>query len=675
MTDSASLVERVLARIGEARVAVIGDFCVDHYLFVEEGGAEPSLETGLHTRQVGEIRIAPGGAGNVVNNLASLGVGTIEAIGVVGDDMYGRELTRILQNGGARTDGLIVQSENWRTSVYTKVYERGAEDPRLDIGAQNRLSQQSADAVLAALRDSLSRVDVLVLNEQIREALFVPSFRRKIAELLQSAPAIEKLVDSRDYADEFHSTVRKINLREARYYATGGAAALGNAAAAGDTTAATAGAAHHAGSAADVEKLCRSLSRQWGTPIVVTRGEDGCVVADAELIHSVPGVAMPRPVDPVGAGDALLAGMAGARALGVSLADAAQIGNLCAAVSVKKLFQTGTATPEELRAVAARPAFRMHPDLANAPEQARFLGESRIEIVTPPANGASFKHAIFDHDGTLSVLREGWEPVMQEVMVHAILGSLPAERKAAGIGAEGIGAAAPGGAGADCPQRREEVEQAVSELISDTTGIQTIEQMHALQELVRSFGCVAEQEIRSPEEYKSIYLEALHRMVDRRAELVRRGVLHRHDVTMKGAAALLAALRERGMRLYLASGSDHDAVVAEAQLLGYAELFDGGIFGSVGDASRDPKSVVLDQILDTIGEEAAEAVVTFGDGPVEIRETKRRGGTAVGVASDELRRHGLNGAKRRRLVLAGADLVIPDFAELDDLLGALFGAR
>ncbi|HEY9593499.1 MAG TPA: hypothetical protein VHE79_03420, partial [Spirochaetia bacterium] len=64
-------------------------------------------------------------------------------------------------------------------------------------------------------------------------------------------------------------------------------------------------------------------------------------------------------------------------------------------------------------------------------------------------------------------------------------------------------------------------------------------------------------------------------------------------------------------------------------------------------------------------------VVTFGDGPVEMRETKRRGGIAVGVASDELRRFGWNMRKRARLIRAGADLVVPDFAQWKTLLGVL----
>ncbi|MGM0675742.1 MAG: PfkB family carbohydrate kinase, partial [Spirochaetota bacterium] len=592
--------------------------------------------------------------------------GSVSAIGVVGDDMYGRELTRQLRQAGASTDGLSVQQQDWHTSVYTKVYQGGHEDPRLDLGVRNRLSPASGRAVLDSLQRALPEVDAVIVNQQIKEALFTSSFRRELAQLLASSKHGVIFVDSRDYADAFPHTIRKINLAEARHFRKTLEKGLDSEAQLPDDT-------HAGGSSdtiADIEELCHSLSIGWQSPIVVTRGEDGCVVADDTATHSIPGVAVPRPVDPVGAGDAMLAAMAATHGGGMPLLESALLGNLCASVTVKKLYRTGTVTPQELRHVSARPPFRMHPDLAAHPERARFLADTRIETVAEGGGDESsspgssqtalpIQYAIFDHDGTVSVLREGWEPVMHEVMVRAILGTL--------FGARGVD---PG------PQGREELERTVSALISDTTGVQTIEQMHALHDLVSRFGYVPTSEIRTPAEYKEAYLTELHRMIDRRISLVRRGILEPTDVTVKGAVDMLKTLRSRGVTLFLASGSDHDAVDAEARLLGYGELFNGGIFGSVDDTAQDPKTVVLERILSTVEESGNNGgIVTFGDGPVEIRETKRYGGLAVGVASNEVRRHGLDSAKRRRLILAGADFIVPDFAEFQEIIGALMGAN
>jgi hypothetical protein len=65
-------------------------------------------------------------------------------------------------------------------------------------------------------------------------------------------------------------------------------------------------------------------------------------------------------------------------------------------------------------------------------------------------------------------------------------------------------------------------------------------------------------------------------------------------------------------------------------------------------------------------------LAVFGDGPVELRQCRNRDGIAVGIASDEIRRHGLSPEKRTRLIKAGAHLVTPDFAQPQKLLNLLF---
>jgi len=141
-----------------------------------------------------------------------------------------------------------------------------------------------------------------------------------------------------------------------------------------------------------------------------------------------------------------------------------------------------------------------------------------------------------------------------------------------------------------------------------------------------------------------------------------------------GALLLLKALHAAGVELTLASGSDEADVVAEAKALGHAALFEGRIHGAVGDLKIEAKKIVLERILSEIGSLRAGMFVTFGDGPVEMRETKRRGGYAIGVATDELRRFGWNWSKRARLIRAGADLVVPDFSRWKTLL-ELLGVR
>jgi phosphoglycolate phosphatase-like HAD superfamily hydrolase len=160
--------------------------------------------------------------------------------------------------------------------------------------------------------------------------------------------------------------------------------------------------------------------------------------------------------------------------------------------------------------------------------------------------------------------------------------------------------------------------------------------------------------------------------IDKRIDKIRTGELDSVNFTLKNAIDFLQALHKRGVKLYLASGTDQEDVVREAKILGYADLFEGRIYGAIGVVKHEPKKKVLEIILADIDLSECEQVVTFGDGPVEIQETRKRNGLAVGVASDEVRRYGLNPVKRSRLVQAGADLIVPDFSQTGKLLEILF---
>jgi len=105
--------------------------------------------------------------------------------------------------------------------------------------------------------------------------------------------------------------------------------------------------------------------------------------------------------------------------------------------------------------------------------------------------------------------------------------------------------------------------------------------------------------------------------------------------------------------------------------MGYAHLFNGGIYGAIGDISKFSKKMVMEKIIKDNNLRGAE-LITFGDGPVEMRECRKVGGVAIGIASDEIRRHGLNTEKRTRLIKAGAHIIIPDFSQRKYLYELLF---
>jgi phosphoglycolate phosphatase-like HAD superfamily hydrolase len=216
------------------------------------------------------------------------------------------------------------------------------------------------------------------------------------------------------------------------------------------------------------------------------------------------------------------------------------------------------------------------------------------------------------------------------------------------------------------------VVAAVRDYIDRTTGIQTLVQMQGLVQLVRRFRCVGEDEILDAAGYKALYNEELLSMVRKRIARIEKRELDAGDFTIRKSRDFLGALHGRGVTLYLASGTDQGDLERESSILGYRGLFGGRIYGAVGDVTKEAKRLVLERILAEIGEDTPGRTLAIGDGPVEIRETHKRGGYTVGVASDEVRRYGLSEGKRRRLIEAGADLVIPDFCQMGPLLALLF---
>ena len=287
-------------------------------------------------------------------------------------------------------------------------------------------------------------------------------------------------------------------------------------------------------------------------------------------------------------------------------------------------------------------------NLAEEPRLARHWNDSDIEIVEEPPQG-KLRCAVFDHDGTLSTLRQGWETVMEPVMMRAILGK---KRSAA-----------------DSDVFRK-VQSRVRKYIDDSTGIQTLVQMDTLVEMVKAFDLSPESERLDASGYKAVYNEALMERVNERIRRLERKELDVSDFVIRGAVEFLTALADLGVRLYLASGTDESDVVREAEALGYAHLFQGGILGAKPGSRACSKEQIVESILrEKIVEDGIFMVV--GDGPVEIRQGRRHHGWSLGVASDEVRRFGLNEAKRRRLIRAGAHTVVPDFSEWRELLALI----
>jgi beta-phosphoglucomutase-like phosphatase (HAD superfamily) len=216
-------------------------------------------------------------------------------------------------------------------------------------------------------------------------------------------------------------------------------------------------------------------------------------------------------------------------------------------------------------------------------------------------------------------------------------------------------------------ESHEDLRVYVEDYVMRLNGRQTIYQMIRLADEVQKRGGQA----REPLEYKDQYHALLWRQVGRRVEAVRSGQTPREELTVPGSESLLQALASRGLTLYLASGTDLKYVQDELQVLGLDRCFGPHIYGALDDYQQFSKAMIIDRIIQDTGV-AGEQIVAFGDGFVEIEEVKRVGGLAIGVASDEVNRSGINQWKRNRLISAGADLIIGDYRQHEELLREIF---
>jgi rfaE bifunctional protein kinase chain/domain len=628
-------IEQIIEKIKDVNIILYGDFCLDAYWVLDPRGSEVSVETGLKALAAGNQKYSLGGASNVAANIAALKPKQLKIFGVAGSDIFGHEMIKQLQSIGIDTGGLVIQEKFFETYTFSKLILEGNEQPRIDFGTYNKRTEATDNDILMSIRSNIQNADIIVVNQQVPGSITNEKFIDGINEIVQDYPSKIFIVDSRHYSAEFKNVSLKTNEIEA-------AILNGIKADIGDVF-----------SVNDVKKFAIGLFEKHNKPCFISRGKYGILACDGYGVHEVPGLQFLKKLDTVGAGDTALSAIACALAAKINIDGAIEFANFAAGVTIQKLFQTGTASPEEILSLCSDPNYIYQPELAADIRSAKYWKDSEIELCYNNINfidRGKIKYAVFDHDGTISVLRQGWELVMEPMMIKAILGQ---EYK-------------------NVDERLyNRVVNRVRDYIDKSTGIQTVQQMEGLIDLIQEFNVVPKEKILDKFGYKEIFNEALMEMVNKRVDKLNKKELDIQDFAVKGVIEFLNFLSEKGIILYLASGTDKEDVVKEAKVMGYAHLFNGGIYGAIGDISRYSKKMVMENIIKNNNLQGTE-LITFGDGPVEMRECRKVGGIAIGIASDEVRRHGLNEEKRTRLIKAGAHLLIPDFSQRNYLQEILF---
>ncbi len=324
----------LVARFSRARIAVVGDFFLDKYLDVDPLLQEHSVETGRTAHQVVRIRTSPGCAGTIMCNLASLGAGTLYAVGLRGDDGEGYQLEKDLGKLGCNSEHLHVES-GWYTPTYLK--PRNLRDPSL-AGEHDRYDTKSRVATPAAaserIVDSLDvllpHVDAVMVMDQVEETnrgVVTDRVREALNKCAASQAGVHFVADSRRRIRQFRRMIVKPNQFETVGHD------LPRPEDDVDRT--------------ELRQATERLRSEVEGPVVVSCGCRGMLVLDRQWAQ-VPGVQLEGTIDSTGAGDSASAGLLMALCAGGDLAEAAIVANLVASLTIQQLATTGVARPDEL---------------------------------------------------------------------------------------------------------------------------------------------------------------------------------------------------------------------------------------------------------------------------------------------------------------------------------------
>lgn len=267
---------------------------------------------------------------------------------------------------------------------------------------------------------------------------------------------------------------------------------------------------------------------------------------------------------------------------------------------------------------------------------------SYLEIIHPDTPRGYFKCALFDFDGTLSLIRRGWREIMVPYFVEEIMA---------------------------CPDApvKEETEGIVREFVTRLTGKQTIYQCIQLGQTVSRYG----GKPKDPLTYKKEYLARLWTRIENSFNSLKDQSRSADEMLLKGSRIFLTALKQRGVKLYLASGTDQVNVLEEATVLGLNDFFEDRIFGAKDNWKEFSKNMIISNIIEE-NRLKGDGLIVIGDGYVEIEEGKAAGGYVLAVACDEMRAGELDAWKRNRLIEAGADAIIIDYEDTQSIIDYLF---
>ncbi len=323
-TESGRLL-RYIDRFPKTRVLVVGDVMLDHYIWGNVSRISP--EAPVPVVNVTKESLLIGGAGNVVNNIHSLG-GRVSICGVIGPDEAGKQLLHLLRSKGIPTDGLMVEGGR-TTSIKTRIIAHSQQVVRFDRETKNGIERDTYRRIMEFVKQQIAGdggLDAIVLSDYCKGVIT----KELVRDMVRLAKQNDILVSVDPKVSHFGMysgvTILTPNTREASI-----------------------------GSRVEIEDekgLLKAgtllLKRLKCHAVLITRGEHGMSLFErGGRITHIPTVAQ-EVFDVTGAGDTVIGALTLAMAAGASTGDAARLSNFAAGIVVG-IIGTATVTPKELK--------------------------------------------------------------------------------------------------------------------------------------------------------------------------------------------------------------------------------------------------------------------------------------------------------------------------------------
>ena len=294
-------------------ILVVGDLMIDHYLW---GSCERiSPEAPVQVVDIAKETSVLGGAGNVINNLVALGA-DVSVCSVIGSDDNGRELLDMLEKIDVDTSKIILQNER-KTSKKSRVIAVSQQILRYDKESKNSISKESEDSIELAIKDSITKFDIIILSDYGKGVL-TDSLTQNIINI-SNQNGVRVLVDPKgeEFSKYSGAYLLTPNKKEA---------ILASKVDIVDTK--------------SLKRALKSLKASCNLGIsLITLSEEGIAIFDEEM-EIFPTVAK-EVFDVTGAGDTVIASIAFALSSGKTIQESVTFANLAAGVVVGKI---GSAT-------------------------------------------------------------------------------------------------------------------------------------------------------------------------------------------------------------------------------------------------------------------------------------------------------------------------------------------